>query len=168
MKKLLTILLTAILAFGLVACGGNDNTDGGLVSGSADTFGQNTIIEFRLALNENKDADAITLLTKMSESELFGEMSLMPMELDPTFMPGLNGNTIEGYESAAMMSPMIGVIPFVTYAFQLSEGTDANAFAENLKAIADPAWNICTSADEVLTYDEGNTVFFVMSPLSFE
>ena len=28
-------------------------------------------------------------------------------------------------------------------------------------------WNICTTADEMKVYSEGNYVFFVMSPTSF-
>ena len=168
MKKLLTVVLTAMLALGLVACGGDSNNEGGLVSGSADTFGQNVVIEYRITADANKDADALTIATKLSESEFFGELSLMAAEIDPAYMPGFADATIEGYESAAMLAPMIGVIPFVSYIFNLAEGTDANAFAENLKAVADPNWNICTTADETLTYVEGNTVFFVMSPASMD
>ena len=166
MKKLLISLLTIALLFTMAACGGNG--EGGLVSGSGETFGENVLIEARITMEENKDADPLTIVTKLSERKMFEEMSLMPVELDPSYAPGLDASALKGYDKAALMSPMIGVIPFVTYVFQVSEGTDANAFAEQLKTIADPNWNICTSADETLTFVEGNTVIFLMSPASME
>ena len=167
MKKLLISLLTIALLFTMVACGGEGNNDG-LVSGSGETFGENVVIEARITMSENKDADPLTIVTKLAERKMFAEMSLMPVEFDPQFAPGLDTTTLAGYDKAALLSPMIGVIPFVTYVFQVSEGTDANAFAEQLKSVSNPNWNICTSADETLTFVEGNTVIFLMSPASMD
>ena len=165
MKKLLISLLSIALLFTMAACGNNDAEDG-LVSGSADTFGGNALIELRLALKES--TEPMDVVTKVTEAKMFSEMSLMAVELDPEFAPGLDMSTITGYDKAAMVSPMIGVIPFVSYVFTVSEGTDANAFAEQLKTVSNPNWNICTSADETLTYVEGNTVIFLMSPASMD
>ena len=67
-----------------------------------------------------------------------------------------------------MFAPMIGTIPFVGYIFVLEEGTDVDGFKSTLETNADPRWNICTEADETIVDSVGNTVFFLMSPNTFE
>ena len=63
---------------------------------------------------------------------------------------------------------MIGTIPFMGYIFQLADGADVAAFMKTLKDNANLRWNICTSADEMVCDNVGNTVFFLMCPTSFE
>lgn len=67
-----------------------------------------------------------------------------------------------------MFGPMIGTIPFIGYIFNLAEGTDVEAFKTMLSENADLRWNICTAAEELVIENEGNTVFFLMCPASFE
>ena len=94
----------------------------------------------------------------------------MAMAINPTdfeFLSGLGEAKIE-YEEGAMFGPMIGTIPFIGYIFKLAEGTDVEAFKTTLEENANLRWNICTAADELVIENEGNTVFFLMCPATFE
>lgn len=89
-----------------------------------------------------------------------------PME--PGFMSGFENFEVTGFEECVMFGPMMGTIPFVGYIFTLAEGTDVEAFKTSLKDNANLRWNICTAADEMVVENEGNTVFFLMCPSTFE
>ena len=94
----------------------------------------------------------------------------MAMAINPTdfeYLSGLGEAKVE-YEEAAMFGPMIGTIPFIGYIFNVAEGTDVEAFKTMLNDNADLRWNICTAAEELVIENQGNTVFFLMCPASFE
>ena len=86
---------------------------------------------------------------------------------DFEFLSGLGEAKIE-YAEGAMFGPMIGTIPFIGYIFKLAEGTDVEAFKTTLEENANLRWNICTAAEELVVESEGNTVFFLMCPTTFE
>jgi len=67
-----------------------------------------------------------------------------------------------------MFAPMMGTIPFVGYVFTLDEGADVEAFMKMLEDNANLRWNVCTEAEEMTVENEGNVVFFLMSPKAFE
>lgn len=83
-------------------------------------------------------------------------------------LSGFDNTEIKGFASAHMFAPGIGTIPFVGYVFELSDGTDADAFVSTLKSSANPRWNICTEAEQTIVEKSGNKVFFLMCPKSFE
>jgi predicted small lipoprotein YifL len=89
----------------------------------------------------------------------------MPMEAG--YLSGFD-NEITGFEECVMFGPMIGTIPFIGYVFTLAEGADVEAFKTTLSENANLRWNICTAAEEMIVESEGNTVFFLMCPASFE
>ena len=90
----------------------------------------------------------------------------MPMEAG--YLSGFGDIEITGFEECVMFGPMIGTIPFIGYIFTLAEGADVEAFKTTLKDNANLRWNICTAAEELVVESEGNTVFFLMCPASFE
>ena len=89
------------------------------------------------------------------------------MPIEGTELSGFNAE-ITGFEECVMFGPMIGTIPFIGYIFTLAEGADVEAFKTTLSDNANLRWNICTSAEEMVVESEGNTVFFLMCPVSFE
>lgn len=89
----------------------------------------------------------------------------MPME--PGFLMGFDAD-ITGFEECVTFAPMISTLPFVGYIFTLAEGADVEAFKTTLSDNANLRWNICTAAEEMVVENEGNTVFFLMCPTSFE
>lgn len=90
------------------------------------------------------------------------------VEVEPGFLTGFDNTEITGFKEGAMFAPMIGTIPFVGYVFTLEDSTNASSFISTLKSSANLRWNICTSADEMVTGTAGNKVFFVMCPKSFD
>lgn len=90
----------------------------------------------------------------------------MPMEAG--YLSGFGEVEITGFEECVMFGPMIGTIPFIGYVFTLAEGADVEAFKTLLTDNANLRWNICTAAEELVVESEGNTVFFLMCPTSFE
>lgn len=108
----------------------------------------------------------------LSAEELANAIMADPIiEFSPMVMPteevftGFN-NVIEGYAEAVQFGPMIGTIPFVGYIFVLDDNTDVETFMATLEAEANLRWNICTAAEEMVCENVGNTVFFVMAPIS--
>lgn len=75
---------------------------------------------------------------------------------------------IAGFSEGVVFAPMIGAIPFLGYLFRLDEGQNPEEFIRTLEQAADLRWNVCTQAEEIVTGRMGNTVFFAMSPRSFE
>lgn len=75
---------------------------------------------------------------------------------------------ITGFSEGVVFAPMIGAIPFLGYLFRLREGQDPEEFIHTLEQAADLRWNVCTQAEEMVTGHVGRTVFFAMSPRSFE
>lgn len=90
------------------------------------------------------------------------------MPVEPGYLTGFGNTEIKGFKEGAMFAPMIGTLPFVGYVFTLEDSASVSSFISELKSAADLRWNICTSADEMVTGSVGNKVFFVMCPESFE
>jgi len=90
------------------------------------------------------------------------------MEVTEGYLSGFDNVEIKGFKSGAMFAPMIGSIPFVGYVFELENAADTTNFIKTLEDNANLRWNICVTADEMVSGSVGNRVFFVMAPISFE
>lgn len=176
MKKGIALLLTMVMTFSLAACGGNsagenkdDPAKGGLAGFTAvedETAGKILLDDFAARMEENDSQTALELAQGLMSNENIQFMG-DAMAVEPGFLPGFKAD-ITGFKEAATFAPMISTIPFVGYVFVLEEGQDVKSFATTLKENADPAWNICTEAEQTVIDYYGNTVFFVMCPKSFE
>lgn len=156
MKKIISILLAISLIFALCACGGKAEPE------PQKSPAQQLLADFKDKLASEKDINV--LAQTLVETLPFSGASI---EVEPGYLNGFT-DEITGFEKGAMFAPMIGSIPFVGYIFELESGSDADAFVQLLKDKADLRWNICTSADEMAVEAVDGTVFFVMSPASFE
>lgn len=105
---------------------------------------------------------AESLVTSPSVSAL----SLAVMEVAEGYLTGFDNAEITGFSEGVMFAPMIGTIPFVGYIFELEDEKLADGFISSLESAANLRWNICTSAEEMVTGKSGNKVFFVMCPTS--
>jgi len=90
------------------------------------------------------------------------------LEVSEGYLSGFDNVEIKGFKSGAMFAPMIGSIPFVGYVFELESEADVSSFIKTLEDNANLRWNICVTADEMVTGSVGNKVFFVMAPTQFE
>ena len=133
---------------------------------SGDTLGNTLRVDF-----EAKAADGM-LSTQILADQLMENpviaFSPATMPVEAGMLMGFGEAEITGFKEGTMFSPMIGSIPFIGYIFELEEGTDGEAFMQTLKDNADPRWNICVEAEEMVVNQVGNKVFFVMCPTSME
>ena len=129
------------------------------------TLGNTLLADFKKKASAGMDTLAIAEGLMQNEAILFSG-GAMPIE--EGYLSGFDNAEIKGFKSGAMFAPMIGSIAFVGYVFELEDGADAGAFISTLKGNANPRWNICVAADEMVTGSVGNKVFFVMCPTSLE
>lgn len=133
---------------------------------SGDTLGNTLRADF-----EAKAADGMLstqiLADQLMENPIIA-FSPATMPVEAGMLMGFGEAEITGFKEGTMFSPMIGSIPFIGYIFELEEGTDGEAFMQTLKDNADPRWNICVEAEEMVVNQVGNKVFFVMCPTSME
>lgn len=156
MKKIIKVLLVVLVVFSIAACGKKE-----------DAKQPETIAEFVIAdflANAKDDMTCEDIAWKLSENE---KMDFMPvvMPVEEGYLNGFSAE-ISGFKSGAVFAPMIGSIPFIAYVFEVDGNADA--LVKALKDAHDLRWNICTSADEMLTEVKGNKVCFVMAPTNFE
>jgi hypothetical protein len=197
-KKLIAGLLCVGMSFSLLACGSTDtNTENTSeqgtevvsgsdtedntqeevvdteteatdnVSSSVDDLGQALRDSFVTLTTESPDASA----TDIAEGLLANDFILFDgatMPVEPGYLSGFDNAEITGFEEGTMFAPQIGSIPFVGYVFTLADDADVESFQTLLSENANPAWNICTEADETVMEVNGNKVFFVMCPSTLE
>ncbi|MBQ8004501.1 MAG: hypothetical protein IJ299_05365 [Oscillospiraceae bacterium] len=115
--------------------------------------------------NSSKSAEQIANAV-LSHSSIQFMGGVVPVE--EGFLTGFDNTEIKGFSSGYMFAPAIGTIPFVGYVFELSDASGADAFVSTLKGAANPRWNICTEAEQTIVEKNGNKVFFLMCPKTFE
>lgn len=156
MKRIVTILLAAIMVLGTAACGNTGES-------KPETVGGILLEDFK----SDTEGTAQEIAERLIANEIIPfQGGVMPVE--PGVMAGFDNAEITGFESGVMFAPMMGTIPFVGYIFELEDGQDADAFKQTLEENANLRWNICTEAEEMTVYSEGNKVFFLMAPKNFE
>lgn len=171
MKKIIALLMVALMLVTMVACGQGtgdetttntkDTTNNEAVENA--TVGQTLLAEFKADSTGTAQEIADRLITH-KVIEFMG--AAMPVE--EGLLSGFDNTEIKGFESGVMFAPMVGSIPFVGYIFVLPDGADVDAFKATLKDSANLRWNICVEAEELIVENEGNKVFFLMCPKSFE
>ncbi len=131
---------------------------------NGESAAQTLLNVFYNEIGANPEATAEELANAVVAHE---SIQFMPMVMtaEEGYLAGFN-NEIKGFESGATFAPGIATIPFVGYIFKLADGADVEAFKATLKAEANLRWNICTEAEEMVCENVGNTVFFLMCPVS--
>ena len=168
MKRLIALLLSLLVLLSLAACGGSgaSKPEQELPPLDPATPAQFLQADFRERVQAGDVGSMEELANELIANEVI-PFAGAAMTVEPGYLNGFT-DEITGFEKGAMFAPMIGSIPFVGYIFELESGSDADAFVQLLKDKADLRWNICTSADEMAVEAVDGTVFFVMSPASFE
>ena len=168
MKKIIALLACLTLLLSMAACAGTtpnatEPTTEPTTEATEPTVGQTLLAAFKA----NATGTAQEIADAMISNPIIQFMpATMPMEAG--YLSGFGDIEITGFEECVMFGPMIGTIPFIGYIFTLAEGADVEAFKTTLSENANLRWNICTAAEELVVESEGNTVFFLMCPTTFE
>lgn len=183
MKKFIAILMAAFMIMSLTACNSNENNTGNenstsqetstnsnnsnstnsAVSDEAKTVGGKLLADFKANSTGTAQEIADHLLTN-EVIEFMGAAT--PVE--EGLLSGFDNTEIKGFKEGVMFAPMMSSIAFVGYIFELPEDVDVVAFKTTLKDSANLRWNVCVEAEELIVENEGNKVFFLMCPKSFE
>ena len=168
MKKLIAILLAALMLFSMTACGStSESADSSETVEKVTAQGDAQLILDDFYAKMETEQTALDLATELATADYL-PFEGAAMEVEPGWLMGFSAEEITGFAEGAMFAPMIGTIPFIGYVFTMDADADVDAFMQTLKDNADPRWNICTEAEEVVVANVGNTVLFVMAPLSFD
>ena len=174
MKTLIAFLTAAIMVVSLASCGGNENATNNNdatnatevtseVAKEPETVGEKLLADFK--------ADSTGTPQEIAERILSNEIIQFMSGATPVeegLLTGFDNAEIKGFKEGVMFGPMMSSIAFVGYIFELPEGADVEAFKTTLKDSANLRWNVCVEAEELIVENEGNKVFFLMCPKSFE
>lgn len=174
MKKIIALVLTLIMVLAFAACGENtpqNETPTPTAEAPApteeakapETVGEKLYADFKA----NHSGTALEIAQRLIGNEIIQFMG-DAMAVEEGFLSGFDNYEVKGFKEGAVFLPMIGTIPFVGYIFILEDGADVEAFKTNLKDNANLRWNICVQAEELVVENEGNIVFFLMCPKTFE
>ena len=162
MKKIIALLMAVLMVLGVTACGSKNNGNAE-DEHKPETVGQILLAEFK----GNPEGTAQEIADRLITNEII-PFAGGAMAVEPGLLNGFDNAEITGFKEGVMFSPMMGTNPFVGYIFVLEDGADVDAFKDTLEKNANLRWNICTEAEELTVDNEGNTVFFLMSPKNFE
>lgn len=159
MKKIVSILLTALLiSVSFMSC--NKTEKKSEPTTPAQILGE----QFNSIVKANKSLSVLEVAENLSSNEII-EFSPVVLPVEPGYLAGFSED-VTGFDDGAVLAPMIGSIPFISYVFKTSGNTED--FIATLKNKADLRWNICTQADEMVIENYKDYVFFAMAPLSFD
>lgn len=160
MKKIIALVLVALMVMSMTACTKTETKD--------ETKEPTTVGEILLAdFKADTTGTASEIAERLIGNEIIEFMGgAMPIE--EGLLSGFDNTEIKGFKEGAMFAPMMSAIAFVGYVFELNEGSDVEEFKATLKDNANMRWNICVEAEELIVENEGNKVFFIMCPKSFE
>ena len=149
MKKLIAMILVAVMALSMVACGSNKE----VAADKAPLTG---------TMEEN-----VLKVMEISPVEFMG--GTLPVDLTDTSEDGLWAvNYFTGLSSAenitdvSVYESMTGSQAFSLVMVRTAEGADPKAVAEEMKSGIDPRKWICVGADEIMAAGYGDTVMFIM------
>jgi len=157
MKKLL-ILIMIIGIFMLSGCGKKEENK----ESEKTTVAVSLSKVFKSEIKKSKDIEKVA--EKISKSEIIVPETQVFTIGEDDYLTGFK-EEIKGFKKAVGIAPMINTIPMIAYVFEVDNPAE---FKKTLEDNAQLNWNICTVADEMKITIEGDYVFFIMSPESFE
>ena len=183
MKKILALVLSALMILALVACGTPEETtpadttvsetpetDAPVINDSVilptveeGTWGAAFWADFEAAVAANKGATADVLAGAMQMSASGAAMGMaMVMPMEAGFFQGFTAD-VTGFKSAAVIAPMMSSTLLV-YVFELEEGANVREFVSFLNDNADPAWMVCMTAETTTIGSIDNYVLAAYAP----
>lgn len=182
MKKFIALIMASLMLVSVTACNSNENNNENTNATESVTATEESTSE-----NSNTSDEATGTVGETLLADFKANSTGTPQEIADTILAnpiiqfmsgatpveegllsGFDNAEIKGFKDGVMFGPMMTSIAFVGYIFELSEDADVEAFKTTLKDSANLRWNICVEAEELIVENEGNKVFFLMCPKSFE
>ena len=178
MKKIIALSVAILMMMSMAGCIGNEGSTNENTTtttaettttakedatAEANTVGEKLLADFKADSKGTAQEIADRLLTN-EVIEFAGGATVVEEGL----LSGFDNAEIKGFKEGVMFAPMMSSIAFVGYIFELPADADVEAFKTTLKDSANLRWNICVEAEELIVESEGNKVFFLMCPKSFE
>lgn len=101
---------------------------------------------FQGAVAEGATAESVINALYASEAGK-GVNNAMVAPVMEGYLPGFSAD-ITGFKSGATLASMMMGVPFAAYVFELEADANVREFVKLLKDNSDPAWNICTTAEQ--------------------
>jgi hypothetical protein len=143
MKKFMSLLLVAVMAVGLVACGQKQN--------------QKQI--------EGSLSEVMAQVYKNSGLAFANEVTLMESELTADNVEAYLGTKDVEFTEGLVSEPMMNSIPHLMVLLRVKDGADVNAIVKTIQEKANPQRWICVWVDpsDVKVSNVGNLVLLVMA-----
>lgn len=194
MKKILALILSALMLLTVVACGSAEDTTADTQTDASSDKATDTeapvvdetpksdvaletiakaladkYAEYTGVRDSYNDyiASVETEEEKISYEEYVSYQIVTMAVEDFEYLMGLT-EVPAGIGEAYLYQPGMMGQAYIGYIFRLADGTDIEAFKTALKEKADLRWNICTSANTIICENYGDTVFFSMMVVADE
>lgn len=194
MKKILALILSALMLLTVVACGSAEDTTADTQTDASSDKATDTeapVVDETPKSDVALETIAKALADKYAEYtgvrdsyndyiasveseedkmsyEDFVSFQIVTMAVeDFEYLMGLT-EVPAGIGEAYLYQPGMMGQAYIGYIFRLADGTDIEAFKTALKEKADLRWNICTSANTIICENYGDTVFFSMMVVADE
>lgn len=190
MKKILALILSALMLVSLASCSGSKETTADSTSNKAPetskapetTAAPETTEAPKSTVALEKIAAALVekyaeyadlrnsfddMMKDLPEADRISYEEFLASALanvkveDLSFLMGLT-EVPAGIKEAQQYQPAMMGQAYIGYIFRLNEGTDVEAFKKALTEKADLRWNICTQANTIVCENYGDVVFFSM------
>ena len=194
MKKILALILSALMLLTVVACGSAEDTTADTQTDASSDKATDTeapVVDETPKSDVALETIAKALADKYAEYtgvrdsyndyiasveseedkmsyEDFVSFQIVTMAVeDFEYLMGLT-EVPAGIGEAYLYQPGMMGQAYIGYIFRLADGTDIEAFKTALKEKADLRWNICTAANTIICENYGDTVFFSMMVVADE
>lgn len=194
MKKILALILSALMLLTVVACGSAEDTTADTQTDASSDKATDTeapVVDETPKSDVALETIAKALADKYAEYtgvrdsyndyiasveteeekisyEEYVSFQIVTMAVeDFEYLSGLT-EVPAGIGEAYLYQPGMMGQAYIGYIFRLAEGTDIEAFKTALKEKADLRWNICTAANTIICENYGDTVFFSMMVVADE
>lgn len=165
-KKMALLLITAMLAGTITACGGtNKNTDR-----NSDETQTQTQTQAEEGMVHLEDAEAVSaffdeMYTNIPEDMLPGGITTTELDLQAADMISYNTGLTDVSQIAgiSLSESMIGSVAYSVVYIRTQEGADTDQIRQNLMDNINPAKWICVAAEKQIAGRFGDDIFFVMS-----
>lgn len=167
MKKLIALALAAVMAFSMVACGGDDKKEP-----TGENVGTEIVSVIEGETKEEMVADMTAAIDAVYAENELETIGLMTMEVDLTdaemtkYLTGIEDPA--KLQAAVISESMTGSIPYSFIIVKVADGVNAEEVKNEMKANIDMRKWICVEANTTWAAHWDDAVVFIMANTNLE